>query len=376
MITCDGGIAYGKHNVFYEMLKDFSTHFESVRIICPSNEKGETIKIHDNVTLHPSPHSKRLHGDVFRHKKFVVETGLKLHEQYGFDLIDAHFLPPLMTQIRGGLELSKKTGVPLIAEFMHLPGLPRASCWNEWMEGKIALYFLKKYRKKIHDFRIINRGEIGKYFEENLKISASHLHFISSIYLDFDLFHPTNETREPQSFIVAGRLAKNKGLLLIAEAVAHVREKYPQVTLKVVGEGEMMPALEAFIRKNALEKNIELLGWLPTQGDVGKLYNRVQASLMASSNEGGPRVVFESMACETPVLCTRVGESQEVIRDGENGRFMDWDARDIAQKMIEIIENPEKARAMGKAAHLAVQSWEKKKILQGYAEMLIKRMEP
>lgn len=372
MITCDGGIAYGKKNVFYEMLEEFSKHFESIRILCPSNEKGDPIKIHNNVTLYPSPHSKRGHADVFRHKKFVIEKGLELHKKYGFDLIDAHFVPPLLTQIRGGLALSKKTGVPLIAEFMHLPGLPRASCMAERLEKVVSVFFLKFYRSKIPDFRIINQGEIGEYFRTRLKFDPKKLHFISSIYLDFNLFRPMDEVRDPNTFVVAGRLAKNKGLLFIAEAVKRVRKTHPEVRLKIVGEGEMKKSLEKFIRKNKLKSHIELLGWLPTQADVGKLYNRVQASIMASSNEGGPRVVFESMACGTPVLTSRVGETKEMLKDGENGWFIDWDPDDIAQKMGWVLEHPEETRAIGERAHETVLPWEKKKILADYAAMLHK----
>jgi glycosyltransferase involved in cell wall biosynthesis len=374
MITCDGGIAYGKKNVFYEMLKEFSTHFERIDIICPSNEIGEEIKIHHNVHLHPSKITKKFHMDVFRHKGFVVKKGVELIEKHGHNLIDAHFVPPFLTQIRGGLKLSKKTGVPMVGEFMHLPGLPKSSCFSEWVEMKISVFFLRRYRKKVPNYRIINKGEIGKYFTEKLKFPPEKLHFVSSIYLDFDLFHPMGLVRNPNTFVVAGRLAKNKGLLLIAEAISIVKETHPQVCLKIVGEGEMKEPLQKYIKKNKLGEWVKLLGWLPTQADVGKLYNEVQASIMASANEGGPRVVFESMACRTPVLTTRVGETKEMLKDEENGLFIDWDAKDIAKKIIWVIEHPKETREMGEEALATVQPWEKKKILARYAKTLHKLM--
>ncbi|KKT75208.1 MAG: Glycosyl transferase group 1 [Candidatus Peregrinibacteria bacterium GW2011_GWA2_44_7] len=321
MITCDGGIAYGKQNVFYEMLKDFAPHFKRVNIICPSNEKGEEIQIHDNVYLYPSPYSKVLHSDVFRHKRFVVKKGMEIFRKHGFDLIDAHFLPPLMSQIRGGEELAKRTKKPLIAEFMHLPGLPKASGIREWIEKRISLVFLKRYQKKLSHFRIINEREIGQLLKKKLGFRADQLHFISSIYLDFDYFKPLNQKREKGLFVVAGRLAQNKGLPLIIEAVRLVKAQgYSDVKLKIVGEGELRKELEVFIRKTGLEREIELLGWLPTQADVAELYNRAQASLMASFNEGGPRVVFESMACETPVL-TRGKRQRKPCSRGKKRKF-------------------------------------------------------
>jgi glycosyltransferase involved in cell wall biosynthesis len=53
--------------------------------------------------------------------------------------------------------------------------------------------------------------------------------------------------------------------------------------------------------------------WLPTY------YSSIDVHLVTSRIEGGPVTVLEAMACETPVLATRVGLVPTTIVDGENG---------------------------------------------------------
>jgi len=52
---------------------------------------------------------------------------------------------------------------------------------------------------------------------------------------------------------------------------------------------------------------------------VAEAYPAIDACLVASRDEGGPRAVLESMATRTPLVTTRVGQAADLVVHGENG---------------------------------------------------------
>jgi len=57
--------------------------------------------------------------------------------------------------------------------------------------------------------------------------------------------------------------------------------------------------------------------------EIAQLYLALDAYVVPSRQEGGPKGVLEAMASGVPVVSTRVGQASELIRDGVNGRLVD-----------------------------------------------------
>lgn len=53
--------------------------------------------------------------------------------------------------------------------------------------------------------------------------------------------------------------------------------------------------------------------------DIGRCYNAIDAYLVASRQEGGPKAVLESMAAGVPLVTTRVGQAMDLVQHGLNG---------------------------------------------------------
>ena len=65
--------------------------------------------------------------------------------------------------------------------------------------------------------------------------------------------------------------------------------------------------------------------------------------LVSSRVEGGPRAILESMASGTIIFSTRVGQSEEIIKNNENGFLYDEKNIDnISNKIIQIYKNHKK----------------------------------
>ena len=87
-------------------------------------------------------------------------------------------------------------------------------------------------------------------------------------------------------------------------------------------------------------------------------YHSLDVYVCASLSEGTPNPCLEAAACGLPVITTRVGNMPELIRDGENGFFVERDAADIAGKLRRLRDDPALRRRLGQAALASVESWD------------------
>ena len=74
---------------------------------------------------------------------------------------------------------------------------------------------------------------------------------------------------------------------------------------------------------------------------VGRLYHALDACVVASRQEGGPKAVLEAMASRTPLVTTRVGQAQDLVEHGVNGWMLDIeDAEGLAAALAHIAAEP------------------------------------
>jgi glycosyltransferase involved in cell wall biosynthesis len=60
-----------------------------------------------------------------------------------------------------------------------------------------------------------------------------------------------------------------------------------------------------------------------SRSELARAYCALDAYLVTSRQEGGPKAVLESMATGVPLVCTRVGQATELVDDGRNGALVD-----------------------------------------------------
>ncbi len=147
--------------------------------------------------------------------------------------------------------------------------------------------------------------------------------------------------------IMVGVLRAGKGHDVLFQAVPQIKAAVPNVQIKLVGDGE----LEADLRKQAAPfgDTIEFLG---QRMDVPQLLNASHVLILPSWSEALPTVLIEAGAASLPVVATNVGGTPEIVEDGKTGYIVprgDPDA--LAKRLIELLQNPERAVAMGAAAH-------------------------
>ena len=100
-------------------------------------------------------------------------------------------------------------------------------------------------------------------------------------------------------------------------------------------------------------------------------YRSLDVYVCASRSEGTPNPCLEAAACGLPVVTTRVGNMPELIRDGENGFFVEREVAAIAGKLARLRDDPGLRDRLGRAARAAVvASWDWRRQAAGYEAML------
>ena len=357
MITGDRALAQGRKGPFYYMLEEFSRHWDRIDIICPRT-KQKVFNVHKNVYIHVSNKS------LILHPFFILKKGKEIHKEQKFDLFTIHSYPPFYNDL-GGCWLWKKIKTPYVLEIMHIAGYPKAGDFKEKFYKILTKYFTKFFAKKALAVRVINQKQTPGFLKKS-GIPAKKMKYIPAFYIDLEIFKP-QEAKKKYDLVFSGRLVKNKGIFLLLEAIKSIKRQVSSVKLVIVGSGPLKDKIEWFIKKNKLENNVFFSGWLPRVEDVAKIYNQSKIFVMPSLNEGGPRVTLEAMACKVPVITTKVGVMLDVIKDGENGMFIDWSSKDIVEKILASLNDARLRKKIAENGYKTVQQFERKKAIKNYA---------
>lgn len=143
------------------------------------------------------------------------------------------------------------------------------------------------------------------------------------------------------SFI--GRLTAIKRPDRFVEVVRAVSAKRPDVQFLVAGAGDQAD----LVHQAATNLPITMLGW---RSDVENVLAASDAVLLTSDNEGTPLSLIQAALSGLPVVATDVGSVHDVVVSGETGLLCDLDAQQLADAVLELVNDPDMARALGATA--------------------------
>ena len=141
-----------------------------------------------------------------------------------------------------------------------------------------------------------------------------------------------------QRLVAVGRLAEQKGHLLLIEAAALVAARQPGFELVLAGDGELRPAIEARIAELGLQKTVRITGWIGSE-QVREELIAARALVLASFAEGLPVVAMEAMALGRPVVSTAIAGIPELIVPGTHGWLVPaGDVQALADAMLACLQ--------------------------------------
>lgn len=179
--------------------------------------------------------------------------------------------------------------------------------------------------------------------------NAVDIERISGITLEADCtaLRTTLNLGESPVVGVVGRLRREKGQVVLLEAMVEVVRQAPSAMLLVVGDGPDRDDLQRQAEKLGITDSVRWLGQ-QSADEVFRLYSIMDVVAVPSIFEGFGLVAAEAMAAGRPVVGSAVDGLAEVIVDHETGRLVPpQDAGALADALISLLESPETAAEMG-----------------------------
>lgn len=181
--------------------------------------------------------------------------------------------------------------------------------------------------------------------------------------LDTDRFSPVDcrdELRKklklsPDDFVfgVSSGFRPVKGVDVAIRGFSRISREFPKALLMIAGDGPERQNLERLLLELGIQDRVRLLG---TRADMNLLYPAMDVFLLTSHSEGFSNALLEAMGMGLPALVTSVGGNIEMVTDGESGFLVSpGDDEALSKKMTFFLENPDKAREMGRAGRAWVE---------------------
>jgi N-acetyl-alpha-D-glucosaminyl L-malate synthase BshA len=133
----------------------------------------------------------------------------------------------------------------------------------------------------------------------------------------------------------------------VVEIFARVLKEIPSVLL-MVGDGPERSRAERLARSHHIEEHVHFTG---KQDNIEEFLGISDLLLLPSETESFGLVALEAMACEVPVIASRVGGIPEVVTDGVDGYLPEsGDIVKMVQSALSILGDDSRRDRMGKAA--------------------------
>ncbi|MDP8297652.1 MAG: glycosyltransferase [Candidatus Orphnella occulta] len=314
--------------------------------------------------------SARLNAKGFNSSVFSFVD--KLNAKSGKEDINFSFIDKVKCAFNGYKALYRKTGksifvvnrfnyhaIPawLVAE---LRGIPFVFDMDDWeareSRGSRAEYLTRFFAK-----RSVFCIAASKYLSDYLSQFNSKVFYLPTA-VDTDKFKPSL-CKEKKDFVFSWHGSVNRieliGYIKFAiECFQALYNKYPFIKFFIAADGIFIEELKKLIRDYNCE-NIIYKGWLDYVDipaylddiDCGliPLLDRTRFNLSKS-----PVKLFEYMAKAKPVVASRIGEANYIIKDGHNG-FLSSSKREFVENMEKLINDPKLAEDVGVAARKEIE---------------------
>ena len=162
--------------------------------------------------------------------------------------------------------------------------------------------------------------------------------------------------------LYTGRIAKNKGLVFLLDAVARIPPS-ERIPLVLMGrDWGMRPELELRAHRLGIERDLVWLGHVEDATDYRAVFRGATLFALPSEWEAFGLVLLEAMVAGIPIVATAVGGVPEVLEEGRAGRLVPYgDVEALASAIRGILGSPEASASLVSAGlqRVGQYSWDR-----------------
>src|SRR6185312_7445660 len=168
--------------------------------------------------------------------------------------------------------------------------------------------------------------------------------------------------------LYSGRITREKGADLLADAFLLARERDPRLHLMLAGGGPEQERLAEHLGEDAT-----FLGWLEGE-DLARAYAEADVFLFPSATDTFGQVILEAQASGLPVVAVAAGGPLSLIEHGVSGLLAEPRSDALAEAVLELAATPLLRRRLADVALAGVRgrTWESamERLAEGYRTML------
>jgi len=173
--------------------------------------------------------------------------------------------------------------------------------------------------------------------------------------------------------IAVGRYEYQKAFDELIKVWSIVNKAHPDWRLNIFGEGSQKEYLQGIIEELGLSEVVKLH---PSTKDIRNEYLKSSFLVMTSVFEGLPMTLLEAQVLGLPMVsyACKCGP-RDIIRDGENGFLIEGrDRVEMSRKIIELIENEELRKRMGRKSVEYSETFSREKIMSKWIDLFNRLM--
>lgn len=218
--------------------------------------------------------------------------------------------------------------------------------------------FLAKTLFYFADGIVMQTTDAVRFFQKSLQKKC----VILKNSLNPDFVRPRFEGARQQDIVAVGRMDDNKNQRMAIRAFGRLAERFPQTRLILYGDGPLKEELEKETAQSPQAGRILFPGRVT---DVPERIEKAYAFVLTSFTEGMPNTLIEAMSLGLACVSTDCpcGGPRDLIRDGENGFLVPTDDDEaLAQRLAELLSDPEQADRIGREAAKLQQEYAPEKV--------------
>jgi phosphatidylinositol alpha-1,6-mannosyltransferase len=161
-----------------------------------------------------------------------------------------------------------------------------------------------------------------------------------------------NEFQTRIKFLSVSRLSKSenyKGHRSVLDALSVLKDKYPNISYQIVGDGDQRHELELYAKALDLATRVQFLGNV-SDTTLAEIYQQADIFILPSTGEGFGLVFLEAMFYQLPIIAANATATPEVVINGETGFLVNpGNLQEIISRCEILIKQPILRQKFGQA---------------------------
>ena len=298
----------------------------------------------------PEPYTFGLRAERFLRDKYDHYDIIHDNQSLSYSLLTMQKFVPMIATIHHPITVDRKLDIAAVR-----------TPWKKFKQ--VRWYSFVGMQKKVSQklSKIITVSECARNdISRDFNVPGQRFKVIPN-GINTELFYPLPEIEREKNRIIVTNSADMplKGLDYLLKAVKEVSKTHP-VNLTVVGKPKKKSRIIKLIKELGIGPQVTFTGRID-DGNFVRCYATATMAVIPSLYEGFGLPAGEAMACGVPVISTSGGALPEA--GGDAGIIIpSADPRALAEAIKGLLDNPERAKALGEAGFKRVHryfTWEK-----------------